>query len=70
MSLHTLGPTGLLVGGLASYVAYKHGPSSDERLQEHVRGIIPSHNQLEEPLPCPNGEKPVRSCPWSLSCTS
>ncbi len=33
-----LGPTGLVVGGLASYVAWKHGPE----LYEQVRGMLPS----------------------------
>jgi FtsK/SpoIIIE family len=31
------GPTGLVVGGLASYVAWKHGPE----LYEQVRGVFP-----------------------------
>lgn len=39
------GPTGLLVGGLASYVAWKHGPEIYEYIHEQVRGFIPpSHD--------------------------
>jgi hypothetical protein len=33
-----LGPTGLLVSGLASYVAWRHGPD----LYEQVRGLLPA----------------------------
>src|SRR5579875_720833 len=33
-----LGPTGLLVSGLASYVAWRHGPE----LYEQVRGLLPA----------------------------
>lgn len=40
-----LGPTGLLVGGLASYVAWKHGPE----LYAQVRGMLPSPAPAEEP---------------------
>ena len=32
-----LGPTGLLVGGITSYVAWRHGPE----LYEQVRGLLP-----------------------------
>jgi hypothetical protein len=45
-----LGPTGLLVGGLASYVAWKHGPE----LYEYVRGKLPS-----SPCPSEPAEEPV-----------
>lgn len=34
-----LGPTGLLVSGIASYVAWRHGPE----LYEQVGGLFPSH---------------------------
>src|ERR1051326_3627385 len=37
------GPTGLVVGGLASYVAWKHGPE----LYEQVRGKLPRPTQRE-----------------------
>ncbi len=40
-----LGPTGLLVGGLASYVAWKHGPE----LYEYVREKLPSHTPSKQP---------------------
>jgi hypothetical protein len=40
-----LGPTGLLVGGLASYVAWKHGPE----VYEHLRELLP--------LPAPSQEE-------------
>src|SRR5579875_4221411 len=33
-----LGPTGLLVSGMASYVAWRHGPE----LYEQVRGLLPA----------------------------
>jgi FtsK/SpoIIIE family len=36
-----LGPTGLLVGGIASYVAWRHGPE----LYEQVRGLLPAPAQ-------------------------
>src|SRR2546427_7688195 len=39
-----LGPTGLLVGGLASYVAWKHGPE----IYEYVREKLPSPPQTEQ----------------------
>ncbi len=39
-----LGPTGLLVGGLASYVAWKHGPE----LYEYVREKLPSPTSSEQ----------------------
>ncbi len=38
-----LGPTGLLVGGLASYVAWKHGPE----IYAYVREKLPSHPSSE-----------------------
>ncbi len=38
-----LGPTGLLISGLAGYVAWKHGPELYELASREVRGIIPSH---------------------------
>ncbi len=42
-----LGPTGLVVGGIASYVAWKHGPE----LYEQAKGIFPSHAhpEMEQP---------------------
>src|ERR1700730_8339080 len=40
-----LGPTGLLVGGLASYVAWKHGPE----LYAYVREKLPSPAPVKEP---------------------
>ena len=47
-----LGPTGLVVGGLAAYIAARHGPE----IVEQVRGILPSpapgdDEQPEEPRP-------------------
>src|SRR6266496_1984429 len=39
-----LGPTGLLISGLAGYVAWKHGPELYELAAREVRGIIPSHS--------------------------
>jgi FtsK/SpoIIIE family len=41
-----LGPTGFLVGGLASYVAWKHGPE----VYEALRGMIPQLPPLEQAL--------------------
>lgn len=41
-----LGPTGLLVGGLASYVAFRHGPE----VYENLRGMIPQLPPLEQAL--------------------
>src|ERR1700730_16262746 len=38
-----LGPTGLLVGGLASYVAWKHGPE----IYAYVREKLPSPAPLD-----------------------
>lgn len=38
-----LGPTGLLVGGIASYVAWKHGPE----LYEQVRELLPLPAEVE-----------------------
>src|ERR1700730_10555943 len=40
-----LGPTGLLVGGLASYVAFKHGPE----IYAYVREKLPSPAPGQEP---------------------
>src|SRR5260370_19120207 len=40
-----LGPTGLLVGGLASYAAFKHGPE----LYAYVREKLPAHTSSQEP---------------------
>src|SRR6266700_5735798 len=45
-----LGPTGLLVGGLASYVAWKHGPE----VYEHLRDLLP-------PPAAPSEEEQVAS---------
>src|SRR5438552_4630735 len=42
-----LGPTGLLVGGLASYVAWKHGPE----VYEYVREKLPSPAPPKQPEP-------------------
>src|SRR5579875_1991215 len=38
-----LGPTGLLVSGMASYVAWRHGPE----LYEQVRGLLPAPAERE-----------------------
>src|SRR5260370_10353306 len=42
-----LGPTGFLVGGIASYVAWRHGPE----LYEQVRGLLPHPAQPQQPEP-------------------
>jgi hypothetical protein len=53
-----LGPTGLLVGGLASYVAWKHGPE----LYEYVREKLPSsHPSFEQAEPAEHKQPPKRS---------
>lgn len=46
-----LGPTGLLVGGIASYVAWRHGPE----LYEQLRGLLPAPERGEpsEPAAAP-----------------
>lgn len=43
-----LGPTGLLVGGLASYVAWKHGPELLEYVREQMRENFPSSDPSDE----------------------
>lgn len=40
-----LGPTGLLVGGLASYVAWKHGPELYAQVRERLPLPVPSSEQ-------------------------
>ncbi|GHO96086.1 hypothetical protein KSF_061340 [Reticulibacter mediterranei] len=50
------GPTGLLVGGLASYVAWRHGPEVYEQIAGQVRGMLPSPAPSEPPA-----EQPGRS---------
>jgi hypothetical protein len=48
------GPTGLVVGGIASYVAWKHGPE----ILEQVQSLIPQR-YLPEPQPkTDQGERP------------
>ncbi len=42
-----LGPTGLLVGGITSYVAWRHGPE----LYEQVRGLLPVPAQAGQSEP-------------------
>ena len=54
-----LGPTGFLVGGLASYVAWKHGPE----IYEYVREKLPSP---ASPEPTDPGEQPPRKRGRSL----
>jgi hypothetical protein len=44
-----MGPTGLLVSGLAGYVAWRHGPEIYEQVEQQVRGFIPSHPKAQEP---------------------
>jgi hypothetical protein len=47
-----LGPTGLLVGGLASYVAWKHGPE----VYESLRDIVPGLPSLTQALDATNAD--------------
>src|SRR5947209_2821730 len=42
-----LGPTGLLVSGIASYVAWRHGPE----LYEHLRGVVSAQATPTEQVP-------------------
>ncbi len=49
-----LGPTGLLVGGLASYVAWKHGPE----VYEALRTTFPILPPLEQALAADKAAKP------------
>lgn len=42
-----LGPTGLLVGGIASYIAWKHGPE----LYEQARGVLPLPERMTQARP-------------------
>jgi hypothetical protein len=52
-----LGPTGLVVGGIAAYVAAKHGPE----LASQVREAFPSHSRVQ-----PGEERPRRNGGRSL----
>src|SRR2546421_9007523 len=45
-----LGPTGLLVGGIASYVAWKHGPELYEYVREKLPSPAPTAPKQPEPL--------------------
>src|ERR1019366_5234531 len=43
-----LGTTGFLVGGLASYVAWKHGPEVYEAIREMIPQLPPLEQALED----------------------
>jgi hypothetical protein len=51
------GPTGLLVGGLASYVAWRHGPEVYEQIAGQVRGMLPSPASSEDSSEPPSSKR-------------
>src|SRR5579859_5503228 len=66
------GPTGLVLAGMAAYVAYRHGPE----VAEQVRGIFPPTAQEEEMVVDQEPETPQKRAPkrsvldWAFSLPS
>src|SRR6266496_1261886 len=56
-----LGPTGLLISGLAGYVAWKHGPELYELASSQVREILPPHPEDEPEKQTESGDRRGRS---------
>jgi hypothetical protein len=60
------GPTGLLIAGLASYVAWNHGPEVLENIAGQVREILPPSEEQadEEQIETSDDEQPRRRSFW------